>query len=125
MDNFNFNYGELVAHLSDYPPVRVIACCDPKHGKAKEDIFEQPNVPNVITCPPHLPAVAVSYDLALLSTRDCAEPKSYRDALSIAQAHDWQSAMQHENTSLMDNGTWELVDLPPDRVVVNNIWIYI
>jgi hypothetical protein len=24
----------------------------------------------------------------------------------------------------MDNGTWELVDLPPDRAVVNNMWIY-
>jgi hypothetical protein len=24
----------------------------------------------------------------------------------------------------MDNGTWELVDLPPGRVVVNNMWIY-
>jgi hypothetical protein len=25
---------------------------------------------------------------------------------------------------LMDNGTWELVELPPDRVVVNSMWIY-
>jgi hypothetical protein len=24
----------------------------------------------------------------------------------------------------MDNGTWELVDLPPDRVVVINMWIF-
>jgi hypothetical protein len=32
--------------------------------------------------------------------------------------------MQQEYSSLMDNGTWELVDLPPDRVVVNNMWIY-
>jgi hypothetical protein len=24
----------------------------------------------------------------------------------------------------MDNGTWKLVDLPPDRVVFNNMWIY-
>jgi hypothetical protein len=24
----------------------------------------------------------------------------------------------------MDNGTWELVDLPPDRMVVNIMWIY-
>jgi hypothetical protein len=24
----------------------------------------------------------------------------------------------------MDNGTWELVDLPPGRIVVNNMWIY-
>jgi hypothetical protein len=32
--------------------------------------------------------------------------------------------MQQEYSSLMDNGAWELVDLPPDRVVVNNMWIY-
>jgi hypothetical protein len=32
--------------------------------------------------------------------------------------------MQHEYSSLNDNGTWELVDLPTDRVVVNNMWIY-
>jgi hypothetical protein len=24
----------------------------------------------------------------------------------------------------VDNGTWELVDLPPGREVVNNMWIY-
>jgi hypothetical protein len=24
----------------------------------------------------------------------------------------------------MDNGTWEIVDLPPGRVVINNMWIY-
>jgi hypothetical protein len=24
----------------------------------------------------------------------------------------------------LDNGTWELVDLPDDRAVVNNMWIY-
>jgi hypothetical protein len=35
-----------------------------------------------------------------------------------------QTAMQQEYSSLIDNGTWELVDLPPDRVVVNNMWIY-
>jgi hypothetical protein len=32
--------------------------------------------------------------------------------------------MQREYSSLIDNGTWELVDLPPCRVVVNNMWIY-
>jgi hypothetical protein len=29
--------------------------------------------------------------------------------------------MQQEYSSLIDNGTWELVDLPHDRVVVNNM----
>jgi hypothetical protein len=32
--------------------------------------------------------------------------------------------MQQEYSSLMDNGAWELVDLPPGRMVVNNMWIY-
>jgi hypothetical protein len=32
--------------------------------------------------------------------------------------------MQHEYSSLMDNATWELVDLPPGRMVVNSMWIY-
>jgi hypothetical protein len=32
--------------------------------------------------------------------------------------------MQQAYSSLIDNGTWELVELPPDRVVVNKMWIY-
>jgi predicted protein tyrosine phosphatase len=32
--------------------------------------------------------------------------------------------MQQQYSSLMDNGTWILVDLPPNRVVVNIMWIY-
>jgi hypothetical protein len=30
--------------------------------------------------------------------------------------------MQHEYDSLMDNHTWELVDLSADRTVVNSLW---
>jgi hypothetical protein len=86
-------YGELVAHMPDYPPVLVTACCDPEHGKSKEDIFEQPSVPNLITGPHHLPAGASLDSIALLSARDSIEPKSYRDALSIAHAPQWQAAM--------------------------------
>jgi hypothetical protein len=32
--------------------------------------------------------------------------------------------MRHEYSSLIDNGTWEVVDLPPGRMVVNIMWIY-
>jgi hypothetical protein len=32
--------------------------------------------------------------------------------------------MKQEYSALMDNGTWELVDLPPGRMVVNIMWIY-
>jgi hypothetical protein len=32
--------------------------------------------------------------------------------------------MKHEYSSLIDNGTWELVDLPLDRAVISSMWIY-
>jgi hypothetical protein len=83
-----------------------------------EGIVEKPNVATLLTCPQHLHAGATASAVALLSARDSVEPTSYRAALSSAQAPEWQIAMQHEYKSLMDNGTWELVDIPTDRTVV-------
>jgi hypothetical protein len=100
--------------MSDYPPTLFTACCDLEHGKAKEDIFEKPHVPDLITGPPHTHVGTSSTAVALLSARDCVEPKSYPAALDRAQAPEWQAAMPQEYSSLMDNGTW----------VVNNMWIY-
>ena len=114
----------MVAHLSDYPPTLVTACYDHEQGKAQEDIFEHPHVPDLITGPPHTPAGSSLTAVALLSARECVEPKSYRAALDSAQAPEWQAAMQQEYSSLITNGTWELVDLPPGRMVVNNMWIF-
>jgi hypothetical protein len=111
--------------MSDYPPTFVTACCDTEHDKAKEDIFEHPHVPDLITDSPHTPAGTSHPAVALLSTRECVEPKSYRAAaLDNAQGPQWQAAMQQEYSSLIGNGTWELVVFPPDRVVVNIMWIY-
>jgi hypothetical protein len=98
-------YGDMVAHMSEYPPTLVTALCDHEHGKAKEDIFEHPHVPDLITGPPHTHAGTLPTAVALMSARECVEPKSYRDALDIAHAPPWQSAMQQEYPSLIDNGT--------------------
>jgi hypothetical protein len=115
--------GELVAHMSHHPRVFVTTCCDPEEGQATKDIVAQPDVATLITRPPYLPAGATPQDVALMSARDCVESTAYRDALTSAQASDWQTAMQHEYDSLMDNGTWERVDLPADCTVVDSMWI--
>jgi hypothetical protein len=78
-------------------------------------------VAKLINGPYHLLAGATLNAIAVLSSIDCAEPTSYRAALSNAHAPAWQAAMQHEYSVLMDNGTWEVVDLPPGGVVVNNM----
>jgi hypothetical protein len=82
--------------MAEHPPVRTTACCDPEQGKAKEDIFELPFVPDLVMDPIYVPAGASPSAFALLSARDCVEPKTYRAALSIAQAQEWQAAMQQE-----------------------------
>jgi hypothetical protein len=57
--------------------------------KTKEDIFEQPSVPDLIIGPHHIPLGATPIAIVLLSARYCVEPKSYRAALSNAQAQEW------------------------------------
>jgi hypothetical protein len=78
----------------------------------------------LINGPAHRPPGTSDSTIAMLSARDCVEPTSYRIAISSAQAQEWQAAMQHEYGFLMVNGTWELVDLPAERVVVDTMWIY-
>ena len=41
-------------------------------------------------------------------------------------AHDpiWKTAMKEEFSSLQKNNTWELVDLPPGRKLVQCKWVY-
>jgi hypothetical protein len=70
--------------MSEYPQTLVTGCCDPEHGKAKKDIFEQPQVPDLITSPSHTLAGTSPNAVALLSARECVEPKWYRAALDSA-----------------------------------------
>jgi hypothetical protein len=70
--------------MSDYLSTLVTAYCDPDKGKAKEDIFEQPQVPDMITGQSHTPAGATTSAVALLSAQECVEPKSYKAALDNA-----------------------------------------
>ena len=50
-----------------------------------------------------------------------SNPQTYEDA-----SHDprWQAAMKEEFSSLQKNNTWELVDLPLRRKLVQCKWVY-
>jgi hypothetical protein len=69
----------------------VTACCDHEHGKAEEDIFEHPHVPDLIIGPHNTHAGTSPTAVALVSARECVEPKLYRAALDSAQAPQWQA----------------------------------
>ena len=56
---------------------------------------------------------------------DCLkEPQSYEEVLKSPQADLWREAMNDEFKSLLENGTWELVECPPGVKPVPMKWVF-
>jgi hypothetical protein len=53
-----------------------------------------------------------------------AEPKSYRDAMCRPDSELWYQAMVREMEAHLENGTWELVKLPPGRKAIGSKWVF-
>ncbi|XP_071708189.1 uncharacterized protein [Rutidosis leptorrhynchoides] len=49
------------------------------------------------------------------------EPKTYKQA---ACDQNWVDAMNLEMAALNRNNTWEITELPPDRIPIGNKWVY-
>jgi hypothetical protein len=41
-----------------------------------------------------------------------------------ADADQWKEACQYEMDALAKNGTWELIDLPPNQKAVKSKWVF-
>lgn len=52
------------------------------------------------------------------------EPATLEEALSNDNASQWKAAVDAEHRSLMDNETWELVELPPNRKPIGCKWVF-
>ena len=50
-----------------------------------------------------------------------SDPQTYEDA---ANDPIWKTSMEEEFSSLQKSNTWELVDLPPRRKLVQCKWVY-
>jgi transposase InsO family protein len=52
------------------------------------------------------------------------EPSTFQEAMSRADSHLWQEAMQAEMESIHRTGTWVLTPLPHDRQLVGCKWVF-
>lgn len=52
------------------------------------------------------------------------EPGTYREAVASPNAAKWTEAMEVEMNSILENDTWELVDLPPGRRAIGCKWVF-
>lgn len=55
---------------------------------------------------------------------DIEIPENYEKALRTKHSNEWKAAMQKEYTSLLENDTWTLVDLPPGQKAIGSKWGY-
>ncbi|EPZ36131.1 hypothetical protein O9G_005796 [Rozella allomycis CSF55] len=59
---------------------------------------------------------------ALLVIED--DPQTFSEAINSDLENEWRKAMQAEYNALMSNGTWELMELPPDRKAIGSKWVF-
>ncbi|CAB0013250.1 unnamed protein product [Nesidiocoris tenuis] len=55
---------------------------------------------------------------------DHQKPQTYREAMQTGEAAQWKAAMDDEIKSLIQMDTWELVDLPPGKKLVDCRWVF-
>ncbi len=53
-----------------------------------------------------------------------AEPGTLKEATMSPNAKEWQEAADLEYESLMENETWDLVELPKDRKAIGSRWVF-
>ena len=53
-----------------------------------------------------------------------SEPKTYQEAVTSSEGPQWKEAIKNEVESILQNHTWELVDLPPGSKPLGYRWIF-
>ena len=51
-------------------------------------------------------------------------PETFAEAMAHTDEPKWQKATDKEINSLLDNGTWELVQLPPGKKAIGSRWVF-
>ena len=65
-----------------------------------------------------------SFALDFLTYMLEVEPQTYKEAISSTKGSLWKKAIKSEIDSIMQNHTWELVDLPPGNKLLGSKWIF-
>jgi hypothetical protein len=55
---------------------------------------------------------------------DASKPKSFREAMQRPDTNLWYKAAVKEMQAHIENGTWELVKLPPGRKAIGSKWVF-
>lgn len=100
-------------------------CPEARHGPHMHDEafhLSYAEVYNQIYDPNDSP---VNFGFALhAATTTLGDPQTYRDAMESPDADKWHKAWQEELQALIDNKTWAVVELPPDKTPIGSRVIF-
>ena len=100
---------------------------EPSHGET--GLLQEGGVPSLTD------ESDVGWSIALRKgTRSCTKPKTFllqntetsitRTPYEALQSFHWKEAMQEERKALLQNNTWEIVDLPKGKTPVGCRWVF-
>ena len=55
---------------------------------------------------------------------EISEPRTFDEALTNPQAKSWKKAADSKHHSIIDNNTWDLVELPEGREAISCKWVF-
>lgn len=61
--------------------------------------------------------------IGLMTQRE-KDPQNFKEAVNSLAADKWKKAMEEEMSSIRENETWDLVELPPGMKTIGSKWIY-
>ena len=63
-------------------------------------------------------------DVQFAGATGYADPRSFKIAMKTPEATKWQDACNEEIIALNSNRTWDIVELPPDKVAIGSGWVF-
>lgn len=77
------------------------------------------------TTPTDTPKPPGAFSVLAYAVSAQGEPRTYKQAMAASDSDRWTEAMQAEYNGLLEQHTWELVDLPPGRKAIKSKWVYV
>ncbi|CAL1397374.1 unnamed protein product [Linum trigynum] len=106
------------AHLTrDYHCYLACQSTDPGHSLQQKIPDSRYGLSSMIS----YDSLTPFYKNFVLNISSFVEPTTYTEASKSAE---WNASMQHEIKALLQNQTWDVVELPPGKKPIGNKWVY-
>ncbi|KAL0335808.1 UNVERIFIED_CONTAM: Retrovirus-related Pol polyprotein from transposon TNT 1-94 [Sesamum radiatum] len=109
---------------SEIPGIEVNTIVEFRDAVFLEDVFPmKTGIPSSVSLDDSLASTSIPEHVEKM-TNVGDDPVTFKDAMASLEAKQWKEAVKSEMDSIVSNGTWVLVDLPPGCTTIGCKWIF-